>query len=148
MDWYTLLFAARWAIIALVYFVLVVLFVGVYREASQRLGETSGKETISYGRLRVIHPGSDSRLITGSILNLNTLTNLGADQDNEIVLGDQFVSGHHVRLRWDGAMWWLEDLNSKNGTLVNRQPVKPGQPQALSSGAVITVGDMIMELVE
>lgn len=148
MDWYTLLFAARWAIIALVYFVLIVLFVGVYREASQRLGEKSDKETISYGRLRVIHPGSDPRLVTGSVLNLNTLTNMGADQDNAIVLGDQFVSGHHVRLRWDGAVWWLEDLNSKNGTLVNRQPVKPGQPQALSKGAVITVGDMLMELIE
>jgi hypothetical protein len=148
MDWYTLLFAARWAIIALVYFVLVVLSVGVYREASQRLGEKSGKETISYGRLRVIHPGSDPRLVTGSILNLNTLTNMGADQDNDIVLSDQFVSGHHVRLRWDGAVWWLEDLNSKNGTLVNRQPVKPGQPQALSKGSVITVGEMLMELIE
>ena len=148
MDWYTLLFAARWAIIALVYFVLVVLFVGVYREASQRLGEKPGKETISYGRLRVIHPGSDSRLPTGSALNLNTVTNLGADQNNDIVLSDQFVSGQHLRLRWDGAVWWLEDLNSKNGTLVNRQPVKPNHPQALSKGAVITVGDMIMELIE
>jgi pSer/pThr/pTyr-binding forkhead associated (FHA) protein len=148
MDWYVVLFAARWAIIALVYFVLVVLFVGVYREASQRLGERSGKETISYGRLRVIHPGSDSRLSTGSILNLNTVTNLGADQNNDIVLGDQFVSAHHFRLRWDGAVWWLEDLNSKNGTLVNRQPVKAGQPQALSKGAVIAAGDTIMELIE
>jgi pSer/pThr/pTyr-binding forkhead associated (FHA) protein len=148
MDWYTLLFAARWAIIALVYFVLVVLFVGVYREASQRLGEKPGNEAISYGRLRVIHPGSDSRLSTGSILNLNTVTNLGADQNNDIVLGDQFVSGHHIRLRWDGAVWWVEDLDSKNGTLVNRQPVKPGQHQALSRGSVITVGDMVMELID
>lgn len=148
MDWYTLLFAARWAIIALVYFVLVVLFVGVYREASQRLSERSGKETISYGRLRVIHPGSDPRLRTGSILDLNTVTNLGADQNNDIVLGDQFVSAHHLRLHWDGAVWWLEDLNSKNGTLVDRQPIMPSHPQALSRGAVITVGDMIMELIE
>lgn len=148
MDWYTILFAARWAIIALVYFVLVVLFIGVYREASQRLGEKSGRETISYGRLRVIHPGSDAHFPTGSILNLNTVTSMGADQDNDIVLRDQFVSGRHVRLRWDGAVWWLEDLHSKNGTSVNRQPVKPGYPQALAKGDVIAVGDMIMELVE
>lgn len=148
MDWYTILFAARWVIIALVYFVLVVLFVGVYREASQRLGERPGKESISYGRLRVIHPGGDPRVAAGSILDLNITTSMGADPDNDIVLGDPFVSGHHLRLRWDGAVWWLEDLNSKNGTLVNRQPVKPGQPQALSRGAVINVGDMLMELIE
>jgi hypothetical protein len=148
MDWYTILFAARWAIIALVYFVLLALLVGVYREASQRLGERAGKEAISYGRLRVIHPGSDSHFPAGSILNLSTVTNLGADQNNDVVLDDQFVSAHHLRLLWDGAIWWLEDLDSKNGTLVNRQPVKPGQPQALSTGSVITVGDMIMELLE
>jgi hypothetical protein len=148
MDWNTILFAARWAIIALFYFVLLLLLAGVYREASLRLDQKPGKETIIYGRLRVAHPGSDPRLTSGTILNLKTVTNLGAHPDNDIVLGDRFVSGHHFRLRWDGAAWWLEDLNSKNGTFVTRQPVAPGRPQMLPEGAVITVGDMVLELTE
>jgi pSer/pThr/pTyr-binding forkhead associated (FHA) protein len=148
MDWNTILFAIRWAIIALFYFVLLVLLIGVYREASSRVGQKSGIETIIYGRLRVIQSGSDPRLSSGTILNLKTVTTLGAEGDNDIVLGDRFVSGHHLRFRWDGAVWWLEDLNSKNGTLVNRQPVEPERPQILLRGAMITAGDMVMELIE
>ena len=81
-------------------------------------------------------------------LSLKTVTTLGAERDNDIVLGDGFVSGHHFRLRWDGAVWWLEDLNSKNGTLLNQQPVAPERPQILQKGATITAGDMVMELIE
>jgi hypothetical protein len=148
MDWYTILFATRWVIIALFYFVLLVLLVGVYKEASLRLGQKPGKESIAYGRLRLVHPGSDPNLLIGTIFDLKAITSLGAEQDNDIVLGDQFVSGHHLRLRWDGAIWWLEDLHSKNGTYVNRQLCAPGRPQALPKEAEITVGDMIMEIIE
>ncbi len=147
MDWYSYLFAARWAIIVLFYFVLMVLLVGVYREASSRIHEKPAKESISYGQLRVIHPGSDGQLAAGALLNLNPVTNLGAEKDNDIVLGDRYVSGHHLRMHWDGAVWWVEDLNSKNGTSINRQPIEPGHPQVLPKGAVITAGDMLLEMI-
>jgi len=148
MDWHTLLFAARWAIIALFYVVLLVLLVGVYREATARVGQKEAEAAVTYGRLRVIHPGGDPRVAAGTIFNLKTETSLGAGQDNDIVLGDSFVSAHHLQLRWDGAVWWLEDLNSKNGTLVNRQPWAPGRRQPLPRAAVITVGEVVMELLE
>ncbi|MGE5124404.1 MAG: FHA domain-containing protein [Acidobacteriaceae bacterium] len=148
MDWYTVLFATRWVIITLFYFVLLVLVIGVYREASMRLGKGSERPVMSYGRLRVIHPGADKQLPAGSILDLKMVTSLGTAADNDIVLGDQFVSAHHFRLRWDGAVWWLEDLHSKNGTQVNRQPCLPDHPQELPKGALITAGDMVMEIIE
>lgn len=148
MDWNTILFAARWVIIALFYFVLLVLLFGVYKETSFRLGQPPSKEAVTYGWLKVIQPGSDSNAPAGTTFSLKTITRLGADEDNDIILGDQFISGHHFQLRWDGAVWWLEDLYSKNGTLVNRQPVDPARPQALSEGALITAGDMVLELVE
>ncbi len=148
MDWYTILFAARWVIVTLVYFVLLVILIGVYREASLRLGHKPGKAAITYGRLRVINPGSDRKLSAGSILDLKASTSLGTDRDNDIILSDQFVSGHHFRLRWDGAVWWLEDLHSKNGTLVNRQLCAPDHPTALPKEAIISAGDMVMEMVE
>jgi len=122
--------------------------VGVYREASSRLAQKTSAGAVTYGRLKVIQPGSDAHAPAGTIFNLKTTTRLGAGQDNDIVLGDRFVSAHHLRLRWDGAVWWLEDLNSKNGTFVNRQPCAPGRPQTLPRGAVITAGDVVMELIE
>jgi transcriptional regulator with GAF, ATPase, and Fis domain len=47
-----------------------------------------------------------------------TLT-VGREPDNALVLEDRCVSKHHARLRWCGAGWRLEDLGSKNGTLVD-----------------------------
>lgn len=148
MDWNTFLFAIRWIIISLFYFVLIVLLVGVYREASSGLNQKNRNEGIVYGRLRVLQSGSDPNLAVGSILNLKSTTRLGADTDNDIVLADRFVSSNHVRFRWDGVAWWLEDLNSRNGTLVNHQPWPPGQPGTVPIGSVITIGDVVVELLE
>lgn len=46
---------------------------------------------------------------------------IGRSSDNMIVLDDEFVSSHHLRLLPDanGEQWVLEDLNSTNGTYVN-----------------------------
>lgn len=148
MDWNTVLFAARWVMITLFYFVLLVLVVGVYREASSRLIQKPVTDAIAYGHLRVIHPGSDRHLPAGSIIDLREITSLGSARDNDVVLEDQFVSGHHLKLRWDGAVWWLEDLHSKNGTLINRQPCIPDHAQALPQNAIITLGDVVIEIID
>jgi hypothetical protein len=148
MDWYLLLFALRWVIIALFYAVLLLLLAAVYREASARVSRGAKSDAVTYGRLRVIHPGGDPRLAAGTTVNLKAHTRLGAAPDNDVVLSDPFVSGYHLRLSWDGAVWWLEDLNSKNGTQVNRQAWLPGQARPLPTPAVLTLGDMVLELVE
>lgn len=44
---------------------------------------------------------------------------LGRRDDNDICLrNDTFSSRYHARISLRGASWWLEDLNSKNGTFV------------------------------
>jgi FHA domain len=51
--------------------------------------------------------------------------------------GDQFLSGEHARVAWNGGRLYVEDLNSSNGTLVNDQPVSSAY---LNDGDVITIG--------
>jgi hypothetical protein len=147
MDWYLLLFAGRWVMIILIYFVLMLLLVSVYREAAARRSIKKEEEAQVFGRLRVIQSGSDTRLLAGKIVSLKPVTSLGTAPDNDIILGDMYVSSHHFQLRWDGRRWWLEDLNSKNGTWFNTQPALPGQPQVIEPGAAIQAGDMMMELI-
>jgi hypothetical protein len=150
MDWSLILFAFKWVFLGLVYLVLMLLLVGVTREMRQRvpLASAPAASSISYGRLRVLQPGSDTRLRPGMLLSLQPETTLGSQKGNTVTLRDNFISGHHARVRWDGVSWWVEDLNSTNGTLVNRRRISPGAPEPLPAGAVLELGDMAFEMLE
>jgi pSer/pThr/pTyr-binding forkhead associated (FHA) protein len=144
--WSTLLFALKWVFIGLVYMILSFVVITVRREMSQRVVERSSGPAFSAGRLKVTRPGSDGRLKLGETLNLQAETSLGTGPDNDIVLGGQYVSRYHARLRWNGAAWLVEDLGSRNGTTVNGAPCPPHNPQLVPSGATLTIGDMAFEI--
>lgn len=59
---------------------------------------------------------------------------VGRAPESGLVLEDRRVSKRHARLQWSGAGWRLEDLGSKNGTLVNGLE---------ASGAPLAGGDWI-----
>ena len=63
---------------------------------------------------------------------------IGRDIKCDVKLNDENVSNHHARLRFHHAQWWLEDLGSKNGTLINDQPLIT--PVAVISGDEIKCG--------
>lgn len=63
---------------------------------------------------------------------------LGRDPDNTVVIGDRFTSGRHARIFHREGRYWLEDLGSKNGTLLNGHRVAAAR--GLLSGDRITVG--------
>ncbi len=48
---------------------------------------------------------------------------LGRDSGCDIVLDDDRISRRHARLTSDGGAWSINDLGSKNGTLVDGHPV-------------------------
>ena len=48
---------------------------------------------------------------------------VGRKPDNDIVLDNPTVSGHHCKIYEAGGTWFVEDLNSTNGTYVNGKKV-------------------------
>jgi hypothetical protein len=148
----TLLFLARWVFIGLIYLALFVVIFAVRRELSMQVrgGRAAPRPApgLAPGRLRVLSGGSDRAIKPGQVIPLGLETHLGAAADNDVVLRDQFMSGHHAILRWDGAGWWLEDLGSKNGSRVNQTPVYPHRPVRAQSGARLGLGDVQLELLE
>ena len=142
----TLLFAGKWALIGLVYLILIIIAITVRREMIHRTVGQARPTPMAAGRLKVIDSGSDRRILPGKILMLKPETRLGAEIDNDYVLDDQYVSKYHARLRWDGAIWWIEDLGSSNGTTVDGQICPPRDPRPLRNGANLKLGDMIFEL--
>lgn len=44
--------------------------------------------------------------------------------DNDVVLDDQFISKHHAKIVKDEGFFFLEDLNSSNGTFLNGSKIQ------------------------
>lgn len=106
-------------------------------------GENSGGTSGGRGFRRAKTPTSltlTSGPLTGTYLNLqgyNDVT-LGRSQDCTIVLEDDFASGRHARLLRRGSDWYIEDLDSRNGTWLNNQRID--QVERLSAGAELRIG--------
>ena len=62
---------------------------------------------------------------------------IGRAPDNDIRIDNLAVSDHHARIYSEGGRLRVEDLNSLNGTFLNRYPTKK---EALNSGDEIGVG--------
>jgi pSer/pThr/pTyr-binding forkhead associated (FHA) protein len=58
---------------------------------------------------------------------------IGRDRKCDITMMDEALSAHHARLTHHHGQWWLEDLNSTNGTFLNREK--------LTTPAVVITGD-------
>jgi len=60
---------------------------------------------------------------------------IGRDPECEIILDDATISAHHARLTYHHNQWWLEDLQSTNGTKINNETVQ--------TATIIVNGDTI-----
>ena len=49
---------------------------------------------------------------------------VGRKADNDIVIDNPAISGHHCRIALEGGTYYVEDLESTNGTYVNQKRVK------------------------
>lgn len=58
---------------------------------------------------------------------------LGRDANCDLSVMDEAMSAHHARITFHHGQWWLEDLNSTNGTYLNHEK--------LTTSAVIITGD-------
>jgi pSer/pThr/pTyr-binding forkhead associated (FHA) protein len=70
---------------------------------------------------------------------LRPVTAIGRASDNHIIIEDPFASTHHAVIVWRDRQWWLEDLESHNGTRLNDDVMS--EPTVLTSGDVIHIGE-------
>ena len=70
------------------------------------------------GRLIVVGSEVDEPSV-GATFALDAVATLGRDVNNTVVVDDPFVSTEQAVLSFRGRAWYLEDLDSTNGTFVN-----------------------------
>lgn len=69
---------------------------------------------------------------------------IGRSQSATLVLEDDFASGRHARLIKRGPDWFLEDLDSRNGTYIGSQRID--QPEKLSAGMEVRIGQTLVRM--
>lgn len=67
----------------------------------------------------------------------NKATTIGRDPGNRVVIDNLAVSSRHAAITADGNGFTISDLDSRNGTFVNKKPIKTCR---LYNGDVITIG--------
>jgi hypothetical protein len=110
--------------------------VGDLRAAAREPGSELGRLVV------VTSPAGEPA--EGTSLALDAIATIGRDVNNAVVVEDQFVSAEHAILTFRGRAWYVEDLESTNGTFVNGSPVEGVAP--LGFGDVVQVGQVRLRL--
>ncbi len=95
------------------------------------------------GHLRVVHTAEAGPPLD-ALYPMLTVTRIGRSPVNTIVLDDAFVSAEHAVLERREKRWWLEDLHSRNGTLLNDLPLS--ETAVVGTGDVITIGEVQLRI--
>lgn len=87
----------------------------------------SGRESVAYG--------------IEDCYTLKANNVIGREEGCDICFPDRFMSQRNTLIFLEGADYYIEDLDSKNGTFVNGEPVT-GDPILLYNGDKIAIGSV------
>jgi hypothetical protein len=132
------LWVIRLAFLAALYAFLALVARAVLRDIRAASRDPAG----ALGRLVVV--ASARTPAVGSAFLLDAVATLGRDLGSSVVLEDSFASARHAVLTFRGRGWYVEDLGSTNGTLVNGEPVTGAR--SLGFGDEVQIGETRMRL--
>ncbi len=72
------------------------------------------------------------------------VTTIGRTNGNDLIISGRTVSRRHARFWFDTNRWYIADMQSANGTLVNNMRIQPNQAVPLNDGDSISFGDEIV----
>lgn len=136
-----LLWAVRIAFLLLLYLFLVRAFGVLHRAlAAERVADVAAR---ALGTLIVERSAGRSPRV-GERFSLRASTSIGRDAGNDVPLTDEAASARHAVLELRDGEWWIEDLGSTNGTLVNGQRIE--KRERVRFGDEIAIGRVALRL--
>lgn len=96
--------------------------------------------TVAILQVQLARGGADEHPLTRHMVNI------GRASDNDVILDDPQVSGHHARLSFVGGGATLMDLGSLNGVSVNGQRIQPRTAVSLKPGDVFKIAEFSFRL--
>jgi hypothetical protein len=142
MSALTLLLVLRVLLVVALYVFLAALVWMLWRDLRAASRATSTR-TQRLGRLVVLDSGTPL-LTTGTVFPLLPVSSLGRAPTNTAPLPDDTCSLEHALLHQRDGQWWLEDLDSRNGTWLNETPITT--PTPVLPGDVIGIGQVRLKI--
>ena len=68
------------------------------------------------------------------------ITYIGRCPENDIQIGDNYVSRRHLELNKKGGKYFIKDLNSANGTFLNGKKIGSQVARRVKEGDTIVIG--------
>ncbi|SPZ49485.1 Probable regulatory protein embR [Sarcina ventriculi] len=97
----------------------------IQKNTTQKTNDSTKKASGSNIRgLEVLTSMDEAKLKVGSVIPMATAITLGRKENNTVVLNDRFVSSYHAKIYLKNREYYLEDLQSTNGTYVNENKIE------------------------
>jgi len=137
-----LLWGVRIAFLVLLYIFLIRAFRALHRALADEKVAVAARST-GLASLVVVrsHRGGPA---VGARLPLRAVSAIGRDAGNDIALPDEAASARHAVLELRDGEWWIEDLGSTNGTLVNGTRIE--HAERLRFGDELAIGRIALRL--
>jgi pSer/pThr/pTyr-binding forkhead associated (FHA) protein len=132
------LWALRFAFLALLWLALALMARAILRDVRT----VARNPAASLGRLVVV--ASPGQPASGAVFALDAVTTLGRDLGSSVVVDDPYASAQHAVLTFRGRAWYVEDLQSTNGTRVNGALVAGAT--VLAYGDEVGIGEVRLRL--
>ncbi len=127
-------------IILLIARLLFVVLLYLFLFAIVRTGIGQIKGTRNAGKSWTISVEQGPKELRGVQMPVTGPVVVGRAPGADIVIGTGFVSGRHARFQLMGQNLFVEDLGSRNGTVVNGEVIS--DPVALRNKDVVNIGDV------
>ena len=111
------------------------------RTRTATIDESTSAEGPIVAMLTITAPGQDT--IKVPITNVQSKIVIGRDARADVQINNQVVSRLHAVISQDRGKFSIEDLHSKNGTLLNGKYLS-GKPTRLADGDEVRIGKIVM----
>ena len=106
-------------------------------EAPRKQAQPLDAEIPPGGRIVIVERDGTARAVP---IGGRDLLAIGRDPRNEVAISETDSSRRHAQCSFKNGKFWITDLNSRNGTRLERESLLPNVPQPWQSGRTVYIG--------
>lgn len=131
----------KYAFVVVIYMFIYSVVKLVYLDISDARRMSKADED-GYGYLKLINLRKDLNFKIYESYSIRENATIGRSKKCDIYINDKYLSKEHARIFFDRDKFFIEDLNSTNGTFVNGKEILSAHPVKLKDNDKISFGDV------